>query len=259
MATRRSNKRKQRDRGRFGALYKIFSLIIILVVVAAGCVVFFRVETITVDGEERYTAAEVTAASGVEQGDNLFLLDRLGIARRIMAELPYVENVNIRRAYPDGVIITVQECRAAAVIQGEDGDGWWLINTSGKILEQAASGDVAGTARIAGLTASFPAVGAALRAPEGGTYRLTVLLELMDALESQGMMEQVSSIDLSGTSSVLVDLNGWVTLEIGLTADFQEEMGTLKAILDSGDIQPNELGTIIKTQGDRYSFVPRES
>ena len=105
----------------------------------------------------------------------------------------------------------------------------------------------------------YHAPGAALRAPEGGTYRLTVLLELMDALESQGMMEQVSSIDLSGTSSVLVDLNGWVTLEIGLTADFQEEMGTLKAILDSGDIQPNERGTIIKTQGDRYSFVPRES
>ena len=36
MASRRSNKRKQRDRGRFGALYKIFSLIIILVVKPTG-------------------------------------------------------------------------------------------------------------------------------------------------------------------------------------------------------------------------------
>ena len=60
MASRRSNKRKQRNRGRFGFLYKLLSLIIILVVIAAGCVVFFRVEEITVTGVSRYTAVSKT-------------------------------------------------------------------------------------------------------------------------------------------------------------------------------------------------------
>ena len=64
MASRRSNKRKRRRRGRFGFLYKLLSLAIILVVVAAGCVVFFRVEEITVEGEGRYTAQEIIDASG---------------------------------------------------------------------------------------------------------------------------------------------------------------------------------------------------
>ena len=41
MAARRSNKRKRRNRGRFGILYQFLSLVIILVVIAAGCVVFF--------------------------------------------------------------------------------------------------------------------------------------------------------------------------------------------------------------------------
>ena len=40
MAARRSNKRKRRNRGRFGILYQFLSLVIILVVIAAGCVVF---------------------------------------------------------------------------------------------------------------------------------------------------------------------------------------------------------------------------
>ena len=74
MASRRSNKRKQRNRGRFGVLYKLLSLIIILVVVAAGCVVFFRVGEITVSGVSRYTAQDIIDASGVEKGDNLFLV-----------------------------------------------------------------------------------------------------------------------------------------------------------------------------------------
>ena len=67
MASRRSNKRKQRNRGRFGFLYKLLSLVIILVVIAAGCVVFFRVGEITVSGVSRYTAQDIIDASGVEK------------------------------------------------------------------------------------------------------------------------------------------------------------------------------------------------
>ena len=105
MASRRSNKRKRRDRGRFGSLYKLLSLIIILVVVAAGSAVFFRVEEITVEGEGRYTADEIIAASGVEQGDDLFLIDRAGTAQKIYTALPYVESVSIHRSLPDGLVI----------------------------------------------------------------------------------------------------------------------------------------------------------
>ena len=72
MASRRSNKRKRRDRGRFGFLYKALSLVIILVAVAAGCVVFFRVEEIAVSGAGKYTAQEIIDASGVEKGITSF-------------------------------------------------------------------------------------------------------------------------------------------------------------------------------------------
>ena len=133
MASRRSNKRKRRNRGRFGFLYKMLSLIIILVVIAAGCVVFFRVEDITVSGVSRYTAQEIIDASGVAQGDNLFLVGSSRTAQKIYSTLPYVDEVNIRHALPDGIVITVTERVPAAVIQGDD--GWWIIDAKGKILD----------------------------------------------------------------------------------------------------------------------------
>ena len=149
MAARRSNKRKRRNRGRFGILYQFLSLVIILVVIAAGCVVFFRVDEVTVDGESKYTAEEIIAASGIEQGDNLFLISPVQTGRKIASVLPYVDNVNVRRALPDGVVITVTECMPAAVIQGNG--SWWIIDAKGKVLEQTASGT--GAAVVSGLTA----------------------------------------------------------------------------------------------------------
>ena len=146
MAARRSNKRKRRNRGRFGILYQFLSLVIILVVIAAGCVVFFRVDEVTVDGESKYTAEEIIAASGIEQGDNLFLISPVQTGRKIASVLPYVDNVNVRRALPDGVVITVTECMPAAVIQGNG--SWWIIDAKGKVLEQTASGT--GAARSSG-------------------------------------------------------------------------------------------------------------
>ena len=259
MATRRSNKRRRRNRGRFGLLYKLFSLLIILVVTAAGCAVFFRVETVTVAGEQRYTSEDVIKASGIEQGDNLFLLNRPGIARRIQVSLPYVEQVSIQRVLPDGVLISVTECLPAAVVQGEDRQSWWIINTGGKILEQTASGDVQGAARISGITAFAPAAGTRLAAGDENAGRLERLLELMGALERQEMMDKVRSISLEDDSEILVNYDNWIVLEIDTSSDFQEEAAMLKIIIDSGDIQTNERGTLVKTQSGWYSFIPSDN
>mgnify|MGYP002508281195 CR=1 FL=1 len=53
-----------------------------------------------VTGSSRYQAGEVAAASGVELGDNLVLLDKYHIAQRIYTELPYVTEARINRKFP---------------------------------------------------------------------------------------------------------------------------------------------------------------
>lgn len=254
MAARRSNKRKRRNRGRFGFLYKFMSLVIILVVVAAGCVVFFRVEEITVAGQSKYTADEIIAESGIGIGDNLFLIRRQQGGQGIVARLPYVDEVNIRRALPDGVIITVTECTPTAVIQGAG--GWWLIDAKGKILEQMASPGQAGVARVTGLTALLPTTGTKLAVEDIQRSKLDHLLTLLQVLSERSMAGKVSSIDLSSPAHVLMVYDERFTVKFPMNAeDFSLKMRALDEAV-STLLQPNESGTIDLTRDDKAYFDP---
>ena len=75
MARRRHSNRRRR-RGNFGFLYKLLSVLVICGAVVTALTLFFRVDTIRVTGTERYTEDEVIGASGIQLGDNLFLLNK---------------------------------------------------------------------------------------------------------------------------------------------------------------------------------------
>ena len=155
MAARRSSKRTRRRRGRFGFLYKALSLVLILAAIVAGCIVFFRVNDVAVSGESKYTAQEIIDVTGVQQGDNLLLLPRNQIVKRILTQLPYVSNVNLRLSLPDTLLISVTECAPAALVQG--GEGWWIIDARGKLLEQVSAPTVRpDLAKVTGVTALLP-------------------------------------------------------------------------------------------------------
>lgn len=254
MASRRSNKRKRRNRGRFGFLYKVLSLIIILVVIAAGCVVFFRVEDITVTGVSRYTAQEIIDASGVEKGDNLFLVGSSRTAQKIYSTLPYVDEVNIRHALPDGLVINVTERTPAAVIQGDE--GWWIIDAKGKILEQVSKPEQVGVAEVSGLTALLPAVGTTLAVEDAESLKLESLMNLLSALEQRDILGEVSSIDLTSAAEISMVYDGRLTVKMRMSDDFMWQTRVLTESLAQGIIQSNETGVVDLTL-DQPRFIPK--
>ena len=82
MARRRGSARRRR-RGGSGFLYKLLSVFLICGCLVAAITLFFRVDTVVITGEKRYTEAEIRQASGVEDGDNLFLLNKYQVIRNI--------------------------------------------------------------------------------------------------------------------------------------------------------------------------------
>ena len=109
MARRKHSKRRRR-RGSLGFLYKLLSVAVICTAIVLALTLFFRVETITVSGQRRYTEDQIREASGVESGDNLYLLNKHEVAARITQALPYVESIRINRKLPDTLRIEVREC-----------------------------------------------------------------------------------------------------------------------------------------------------
>ena len=100
-----------------------------------GVAIFFKVNTVEVQGNTIYSAEEIRSASGIQKGDNLFTLNKEAAAGSIKASLPYVETVSIIRFLPDKIVIEVKESDATFAVT-TDTNTTWLINSVGKALEQ---------------------------------------------------------------------------------------------------------------------------
>ncbi|MCD7916978.1 MAG: FtsQ-type POTRA domain-containing protein, partial [Clostridiales bacterium] len=140
MATERTRKHqsKRKNGGNLNGLYLAISVVLILAVILGGSIVFFKINTIQVEGNVHYTEEEIVSASGVNLGDNLLLTRDTTVVARLLTQLPYVSSVTLSHKLPDTLVITVAESDAQAAIY--DGNGsWWLMDSSGKLLELLAS------------------------------------------------------------------------------------------------------------------------
>ncbi len=256
MAARRSSKRTRRRRGRFGFLYKALSLVLILAAIVAGCIVFFRVNDVAVSGESKYTAQEIIDVTGVQQGDNLLLLPRNQIVKRILTQLPYVSNVNLRLSLPDTLLISVTECAPAALVQG--GEGWWIIDARGKLLEQVSAPTVRpDLAKVTGITALLPTAGTKLAVAEEEQTKLSSLTRLLTAMENRAMLGRVGAIDMTAAARLTFLYDGRITVKLPLVDEKVEaKLEGLERAMES--IQDNERGTLDLTRdiGERWYFDP---
>lgn len=244
MSPARHNRRRYRKRGRFGFLYKMLAVIALVVAVVMGATVFFRVEEMVVAGNVRYTAQQVIDATGIVQGDNLFGMNKFETARQIRRQLPYVEGVNIRRGWPDTLIITVTECQATARLAGEEGE--WLISKSGKVLELVEHADT-DVIRVDGLNAVQPETGLSLVVREGQQARGDGLLALLQGLERCGMTGKVTWIDMTSASHTLMDYDGRFTVKLPVNGDFNYLLGAMdKAVATLEDYETGDLDLTVK-------------
>ena len=138
MASARKNHRRRRGRSRLGFLFKLLCIGGVVVALTMGATVFFRVESVVVTGNSRYTQEEVVAATGIELGDNLFHMNKYEIYDQVRQSLPYIEDVNIRRSLPNTILITVSEWSAAAQILPASGGG---TTSAGEGEDQEAGGE----------------------------------------------------------------------------------------------------------------------
>lgn len=258
MAARKKRNRQRRRRGRFGGLYKLLSFLVIFAALVAGCVVFFRVDRVTVSGNSRYTVQEIIAASGVEQGDNLFLANKPQIARAITRKLPYIEAVTPVKVLPDTLELRVTESRAVAVLEGEEGR--WLLNAGGKLVENGGADLGEGLPLVTGLHPITPNLGGRLTVELEEQVRLDGLKGLLTALEGRGMTEKVTSfIDLTAANAIYFDYGEELTVVVPTAGNFDRLVFSLQRVEETFRDNGERLtGTLDMTYGDKQARLLTE-
>lgn len=202
---------------RHSVLYGPVSFIIICVALFFGMSVFFRVANIEVEGNSLYSAEEIIDASGIEQGDTLFFINRFTAVSRIYSKLPYVEEATISRSLPNRLVIEVSESAAIAYVTAED--GLWAIDRSCKLLSGINPSDTANLIQVKGLEPIAPAVGDIIAPGEAETPKVSYLSEILRQISALGLNSSITEIDMSDVSSPQFDYLGRFKVKLGRGED----------------------------------------
>jgi len=255
MAKRRHSNR--RHRGSFGFLYKLLSVLVICGCIVAALTLFFRVTTVEITGQQRYTDEEVLAASGIEQGDNLLLLNKYDAANSIVSALPYIERIRIDRTLPSTLTIEVQECSDPLAIL-QDGSAW-IISSSGRIVDQKGESAAESYGVISGCQLLAPSVGTQIALSTEYAAQQQSLLDLMAALSEAGMLSKVDGIRLDDISAIRMDYIGRFTVKMPYGADYEMKLKILREALAQDVVQDNMTGTFDMMRDDNRVFLDQST
>ena len=239
-------KQPKQPKGKAGILYGIVTAILMAVSVVLACTVFFRVESVQVVGVERYTVEEIQTVASVEKGSNLILTPGEQVAGRLYKNLPYVDHVDVRKRFPTTLRLEVTESVPAAVIPasatvemtGEDGEiiptvavtgELWIIDPKGRLLEPADEAAQNQYITVTGVAAFEPVQGEIIDV-ENPNQKAS-LIGLLQALESEGMLANVTDIDASLTTEISMVYDGRITAKLLSNTDFVRKLRILEEVI----------------------------
>ena len=259
----RKKQKSRRGRSRLGKVIQFLFVVALLGAMTVGATVFFQVEQVEVSGNARYTQEEIVACTGIKPGDNLFRMNKFAIQDHVKEEMPYIEEILIRRRLPSTITVAVTEWDAVAQVlpnenwvapEVEEGETApvatevsWLISVGGKLLEQAPAEDA--RMKITGLTALDARDGIQISVPEEESGRLLSVVALMDELERREMLADVPVMRV-GSTSIVLEYLGRYDVKLPLEGDFSYKLESLLAAVadQEGKRGQDIVGTFDLTQ-----------
>lgn len=241
----------RRKKKRSGLVAPIsFLLVCLAIVFALG--VFFRVQNIEVVGEESYTEEQIIEASGIDQGDNLFFINRFTASSHIFTQLPFVESASIERKLPNRIVITVEESAAMAYVDWEG--QYWMMTAGAKMLGSGTLEEITGLIHVLNLTPQSPSAGERMVVSAEDELKLTYLQNLLQAMEGLGMEKDVSEINMQNAANPTFEYQSRFTVKMGPNENTDYKLRMLLSAVAQMD--EYMMGTVDLSEGTAVHVSP---
>ena len=244
METRKAKKQTNDRKGKKGrqglsAAFIAVAAIAVAAVLFVGAYTITKVRTITVSGNNKYSADSIINLSGLYTGKNIFTYD-LGAARRNIEKNPYIKCDSVRRALPSSIRISVTERREFAAILLGSGN-YCVIDETGFVLDIGRTQEsVEGLLPIYGLGSMGFAVGTRIN-DDGGRLRPYTVMQMLDSIGDR--IVKIKSIDISNSSNVKLTTVEGVTVVLGDSVNIPSKIDRMFRALEKVD--PARAGTAV--------------
>ncbi len=205
----------------------VLTVLILIVGVVLSLTVFFNIAEIAVTGDEIYNYEQITQASGIEIGENLFLLSAKNAAQTIEKTLPYVEKAEIKRSL--SCKVTIQVTAATAVAALDNGESYTLLNASGKVLEDGvvALSDGILVLEAGEVSDAVPGEQAVFANANAVSDFVTVFGAMRD-----GGITGITELDVRNRMQIKAKYQNRIVLELGEASSVPDKIDFIKATLE---------------------------
>ena len=246
-------KRKRRRSIKLRAVAVATVLAVLIVGLALSFTVFFKIKSIDVYGESRYSTQQVIKAANITLDRNLIKLNSEIISNRIEKALPYIAEVKIKKRLPTTVDITVTEAQIAGFINADNGS--FLMSIDGKILEEIKKPSDK-LCKINGIKVKEAKIAQKIET-EGDELRY--INDIFTAL-GRGISSEITSVDVSDKINLSVVYANRIEIKFGSEAELKKKARFVTQILLNPDeISQDDMGTIYASNPKKISFLRKGS
>lgn len=210
-----------------------------------------KVDKFIVTGKCIYTTDQIEQASGVTTGENMLALNTSAIAAKIEKELPFTDDVTVRRILPDKLKINVAYGAAAAVVS--DSGKMFVINASGKVLEVLDGENTYPLPVVLRKEGKdIPQPGDMMQFADAIQQKIQV--DILNLLSNNNILDIIQTIDLRDSSEMTMKMDGRLNVLLGNSSDLEEKIQFLTQIV--AKLMPTDKGTIDVSDTKKASFLP---
>ncbi|MBQ2651072.1 MAG: FtsQ-type POTRA domain-containing protein [Clostridia bacterium] len=239
--------RKRRTRS-FSFATSFICLALVLSALVSAAVIFFKIGEVRVVGETPYSDAEIIEASGLQQGDSMFLFNKFASINRIFYQCPYIETIQMKRTLPDVLSIIVTPCTEAAVIYSNG--GWYVIDGSGKILAKTTAAKAEALPKVTGGELENPEVGKMAKFFDEESEK--ALFSVLNTAKNNDILSYIGDIDITKVYDIHFDYMERFTVYVGTGDDLERKFKFVDAVIAA--LGPNDRGSIDVSDGKTGYF-----
>lgn len=250
-----NKKRKQKKK-----LRKIISLLLIIicivvVMIVLSLTVLFKIDTITIQGNEFYSQKQISAVLPIEKEKNLFLSDISSAKDKLEENLPYIYKAEIKRKFPTTIVVNIKEVQTIYAVKNKD-KTYTLFDNDLKILEMNTTKRPKDSILVTKL--SFSEMTPGKKAVLSNDKIENDLLTMMDAINRLGLDKEITSIYSSDINNNYMIYDGRITFKLGTTDNIDDKLySALTATEKLNESNSNVEGEMAITDGKQVYFTEK--
>lgn len=250
-------KKKRRLKKKFRVAFTVIGLVLLTaIIIAVLCLtVFFKIDTIKVNGVKKYTAQQVTSVLPIEKEKNLFTIDKKKAAQKLEENLPYVYNAEITRKLPSTVVVNITEPQFVYYIKNSN-NTYTYFDDNFKILEVDVKSPPKNGIEVKKTAFKNVVPGKTAKVTNQDLVSdLQILMQTVTDLK----LEKVTALYSDSMVSNYIVYDNRIIVKLGETKDIQDKIFTALTAIDKlNESNPGAEGTLTATNSKQIYFTEKK-